>query len=138
MSISGLGGVTGVSGTQYDFTNMTNRQAATAATQLSSEGKLTAAAAGTLWMTASNGGNDSIPIDPTKQATWTADSLSSTTHSNYVDTVNGMLAYASYSQNNKAVATDNELLAAMAENQSNAASSTANQSTIGGIISTTA
>jgi hypothetical protein len=89
-------------------------------------------------MTASNGGNDSIPIDPTKQAAWTADSLSNTTHSNYVDTVNGMLAYASYSHNDKAVATDNDLLTAMTKSQSTTGSSTANQSTIGGSISTTA
>jgi hypothetical protein len=101
-------------------------------------GKLSGAAAGTLWMTASNGGNDSIPIDPTKQATWIADSLSSTTHSNYVDTVKGMLAYASYSHNDKAVATDNELLTVMAENQSTAGFASVPPAAAGGIISTTA
>jgi hypothetical protein len=108
------------------------------ATQLSSEGKLSAAAAGTLWMTASNGGNDSIPIDPTKQATWTVDSLNSTTHSNYVDMVKGMLAYNSYSHNDRAVANDNELLTAMTESQSVSGSPVDNPSPIGGIVSTTA
>jgi hypothetical protein len=138
MSISGIGSVTGVSGNTYDFTNMTNRQAATAATQLSSEGKLSGAAAGTLWMTASNGGNDSIPIDPTKRVTWIADSLSSTTHSNYVDTVKGMLADAVYSHNTKGAATDTELLQAMAKYQSGGTSTNVTPAAAGEIISTTA
>jgi hypothetical protein len=125
-------------GVTYDFTSMTNEQAATAASQLSGEGKLSAAAAGALWMTASNGGNDSIPIDPAKQATWTADSLSSTTHSNYVDTVKGMLADAVYAHNAQAVTTDNELLTAMSENQSPAVSASVTPAATGGIISTTA
>jgi hypothetical protein len=41
MSIAGLGSVAGVSGTQYDFTNMTNAQAYAAAGQLGNAGKIT-------------------------------------------------------------------------------------------------
>jgi hypothetical protein len=87
---------------------------------------------------ASNGGNDSIPIDPAARASWIADSMSSTTHSNYVDTVKGMLAYASDSHNDKAIAIDNELLNVMSENQSPAVSASVTPAAAGGIISTTA
>ena len=66
MAISGLGSVAGVSGTQYDFTNMTNSQADAAAQTLFSEGKISGQSENRLCMLAS--GANMLAINPTTGA----------------------------------------------------------------------
>jgi hypothetical protein len=139
---SGLGTVAGVSGTTYDFTNMTNSQAIAAAQTLGSEGKISAAAEMKIYMTAS--GWDHISINPTTgasdpaaQATWVADHLSSTTPSNFEDTFKGFISSDNYFHNTKEAALDTEVLQDMEKYSSDAGSASVTPAATGGIISTT-
>jgi hypothetical protein len=143
MAISGLGSVAGVSGTQYDFTNMTNSQADAAAQTLFSEGKISGQSENRLCMLASGANMLAInpttgASDPTAQASMEAARLSSTTTSNYIDTIKTALASDNYFNATKEAAIDSNLLADMETYQSTGTSSTATQSRTGGIISTTA
>ncbi len=87
-----LGSVTGTSGTQYDFTNMTNSQALSAARKLGGEGKISSGDEMQLIAMASDGGSLSAPLNPATQPNWIADNLSSTTRHNYVDSTAAQLA----------------------------------------------
>jgi hypothetical protein len=143
MSISGLGSVTGVSGTQYDFTNMTNAQAYSAANQLGNAGKITVGEQAMLMQMAQDGGSlTACPPGP-KAATYIADNMSSTTPQNYLTDVANKLAADIRSPdpsgiNVKEIATDNALLTALTAYQGTAESASGTSISAGGIISTTA
>ena len=137
-SPTGLGSTAGVSSTPYDFTNMTNAQAVAAAQKLGNDGKITPDAEINLMRTASNGGNDSIPSNPGSLSTWVADSLSSSSTSDFIKTTQSFLSYDNYTHNAKAATIDGALLQDLESYQSTTDSSMASSSTIGRNISTTA
>jgi hypothetical protein len=140
MSISGLGSVTGVSGTKYDFTNMTNAQAYAAAGKLGDEGKITvleqsqlqAMAQGVDRMNPANSGT-----------TYFTDNLKSTTPQNFFTNVSNKLASDLRSPdpsgiNTTLIATDKALLTALSAYQGTEEFAKVQQTEAGGIISTTA
>jgi hypothetical protein len=95
---SRLGSVTGTSGTTYDFTNMTNAQAYTAANQLYSAGKITVGEEAQIQITAQGGDTIRIPItgtggDPAESGnSYFADNLKSTTPHNFLTEASNQLA----------------------------------------------
>ncbi len=140
---SGPGSVTGISGTTYDFSDMTNSQAMTAAETLFSEGKISGQAENRLCMVAS--GADMIAInpttgayDPTAQASMEAARMSSTTPSNYEDKFKGFIADDNYFHETKAASIDTDVLQDMEKYSSNAGSARVTPPATGEIISTTA
>jgi hypothetical protein len=139
---SGLGSVTGASGTTYDFTNMTNSQAIAAANTLGSEGKISGAAQMQIYRFASGWDNICInpttgAYDPAAQASMIAGHLSSTTPSNFEDTFKGFIAYDNSYNNTKEAALDTEVLQDMQKYSSNAGSASVTPAAAGGIISKT-
>jgi hypothetical protein len=142
-SVSGLGRVTGTSGTTYDFTNMTNSQAMSAAKTLGSEGKISTQAWARINYIAS--GANMIEINPTTgaydpvaQASMVAARMSSTTPSNYEDTFKGYIADDNYFHSTKEAALDTEVLQDMEKYSSNAGSASVTPAANGAIISTAA
>ena len=140
---SGLGSVTGTSGTTYDFSNMTNSQADAAAQTLFSEGKISGQAENKLCMVASGANMIAInpttgAYDPAAQASMEAARLSSTTPSNFEDTFKGFIAYDNSYNNTKEAALDTEVLQDMEKYSSNAGSASVTPAANGAIISTTA
>lgn len=117
---------------------MTNAQAVAAAQKLGNEEKITPDAEIKLMMTASNGGNDSIPSSPGSLATWVADSLSSSSTSDFIKTTQSFLSYDNYTHKAKAATIEGALLQYLESYQSTTDSSMASSSTIGGNIPTTA
>ena len=137
MTITGLGSVTGVSGTKYDFTNMTNAEASAAAGKLGDEGKITVGEQAQLQIMAQGGGSMSCTNDPAKAATYFSDNMSSTTPQNYLTDVSNQLAADIRGHNIKGTAMDNALLAALAAYQKTAESASVT-SVATGVVSTTA
>jgi len=140
---SGLGSVTGTSGTTYDFANMTNSQAISAAQTLGSEGKISASAELRLTMFASGADNLCVnsttgAYDPVAQANMVDARLSSTTPSNFEDTFKGFIAYDNSYNNTKEAALDTEVLQDMEKYSSSPGSPSETPATAGAIISTTA
>jgi hypothetical protein len=140
---SGLGSVTGTSGTTYDFANMTNSQAISAAQTLGSEGKISASAELRLTMFASGADNLCVnpttgAYDPVAQANMVDARLSSTTPSNFEDTFKGFIAYDNSYNNTQEAALDTEVLQDMEKYSSNAGSATVTPAANGGLISTAA
>jgi hypothetical protein len=140
---SGLGSVTGTSGTTYDFSSMTNSQAMTAAETLFSEGKISGQAENKLCMVASGANLIAInpttgAYDPVAQASMEAARMSSTTPSNYEDTFKGFIADDNYFHETKAAAIDTEVLQDMEKYSSNAGSASVTPAANGAIISTAA
>ena len=127
MSISGLGSVLGVSGTKYDFTNMTNSQAFTAAGKLGDEGKITVLEQSQLQAMAQGGG--SISIGPAGDTTYFSDNMKSTTPQNYLTDVSNKLASDLRGPdpsgvNANEIATDKALFTALSAYQGTAESAT--------------
>jgi hypothetical protein len=133
---SGLGAVTGVSGTQYDFTNMTNAQAYAAAGQLGDEGKISVLEQSQLQAMAQGGG--SLSINPSEPGTtYFSDNMKSTTPQNYLTNVSNQLSADIRGQNAKGIAMDSALLTALSAYQETAESASETSATTG-IVSTTA
>jgi hypothetical protein len=140
---SGLGSVTGTSGTTYDFSNMTNAQAIAASKMLGSEGKISPDAEAQIYMTASGWNTICInptthAVDPTAQAAWIAGQLSDPTPSNFEDTFKGYISYDDSTNNTKAAALNTEVLQDMEKYSSDAGSVGVTPRANGGILSTTA
>lgn len=137
MAISGLGTVTGLSGTQYDFSNMTNAQAAEASDTLLAQGKISTNEAAEIKEYASLGGTDTIPFgsDAAEGNAYIAASLSSSTPHNYIDTMKESLAWAQANHADQAAATFQGLLNVMESYQATTGASSTDQSTTGAIIS---
>ena len=138
MSISGLGSVTGVSGTKYDFTNMTNAEASAAAGKLGDEGKITVGEQAQLQIMAAGGGSMSCSYPGPKAATYFSDNLKSSTPQNYLTDVSNELAADIRGHNVKGTAMDNALLTALNAYQGTEESANVTPTAAGGIISTAA
>ena len=139
MTISGLGSATGVSGTQYNFTQMTNSQLLTATSSLYANGSLTQSEAATLSAKA-QGVDNANPTNPQS----VGQILSDPTQRNVLGLLqtqyNWASAHPAESTGNSSAAQLSSLIQSLTKYQigNSACSSTANQSTTGGIISTTA
>ena len=137
MSISGLGSVTGVFGTQYNFANMTNAQLLTATSALYANGSLTQSQAAQLSAKA-QGVDNANPAKPQS----VGQILSDPTQRNVLGLLqtqyNWASAHPADSTGNSSAAQLSSLIQALTKYQigNSAGSSTANQT--GGIISTTA
>ncbi len=139
MSISGLGSVTGVSGTQYNFTNMTNAQLLTATSALYASGSLTQSQAATLSAKA-QGVDNANPTNPQSVGQILSDPTKRNVLGLLQTQYNWASAHPADSTGNMSATQLSSLLQSLAEHQTGqaAGSSTASPSTIGGIISTTA
>ena len=135
MSISGLGSVTGVSGTKYDFTNMTNAQAYAAANQLGNAGKITVDQQSQVMNMAQ--GADTINLANSGSA-YFADNLKSTTPQNFLAQISNDIAADVRENNTKSAARDSALLTALSAYQGTEEFAKVPQTEAGGIISTTA
>jgi hypothetical protein len=135
MSISGLGSVTGVSGTKYDFTNMTNAQAYAAADQLGNAGKITVDQQSQVMNMAQ--GADTMNPANSGTASFT-DNLKSTTPQNFLAQISTDIAADIRENNTKSAARDSALLTALSAYQGTEASANSPSAAAGGIISTIA
>jgi hypothetical protein len=149
---SGLGSVTGVSGTKYDFTNMTNAQAYAAANQLYSAGQITVGEQAQIQIMAQGGDTIRIPIiaqggDTTNPAnsgnTYFADNLKSATPHNFLTEVSNKLASDLRSPdpggiNAKLIATDKALVTDLTADQGTVESTNMTPALPDGIVSTAA